>query len=639
MATTSRISARIAVCLAGALLTLPAAMAQPPAGGADDDGVQAMQPRDVDLYVEAVPGDLALGQAWTAPVPGQPYTTAMGRPVKIRGVASLALAGKTLSVTVTSRQKKEPPGPPDQGCPAGTQEMDTGAQTMSDQTRPQPPTVLQVDIRNSGTFETVYTPSVTGTHQILANAGTVDAKSEFDVVDPVTLCEPLSPKEIEQEARQLSETTYQTVDLVDQHIQALPDSPAKDEFKNKLGELRKAMQSAQPRGQAPGWVKSIEPFNRLRSLSPRIRQAGEPLRRQLSEWRNKARQSNQQSKQMLAKLQHGNVVCDQLDIVINALKFVDFSLGLVTTPGQLIEGWLKENVPTKLIGQISGADKVPAVQQTIESLWKFSLTYASGWSGLALPKVANDLVGYAANRYFDRYCQTFTGPVAAEMKGVVSKIGAPWWWFRIKTSGLLILRYPKGATGAAIPLSGELIGNASLFKSKDDAIRVLFPKFAKGTVFHQTRIEPLAGNMLNDGDYSGYDPGSIMMDKGGTMVRSLAPAFFRIPVRGELRGDRLRIELQPAVVDFKDKYTTVRQVTLSPLSMFPNVTDYELPYPGAHTIFQRAFNDGPAEFVVTRIGAKKDVMQIKQHFTRQRDTNRTHGEFSVDVTACNPSCP
>ncbi|MGO4779638.1 hypothetical protein AB4084_29615, partial [Lysobacter sp. 2RAB21] len=138
-----------------------------------------------------------------------------------------------------------------------------------------------------------------------------------------------------------------------------------------------------------------------------------------------------------------------------------------------------------------------------------------------------------------------------------------------------------------------------------------------------TRIEPLAGNMLNDGDYAGYDPGSIMMDKGGTMVRSLAPAFFRIPVRGELRGDRLRIELQPAVMDFKDKYTTVRQVTLSPLSMFPNVTDYELPYPGAYTIFQRAFNDGPAEFVVTRVGAKKDVMQIKQHFARQRDTNRT----------------
>ncbi|MGO1068189.1 hypothetical protein [Lysobacter sp. CA199] len=643
MARISRTRARIgiAIGLTCALLTAAIATAWGQERADDgDDATQGMQQRDVELHVEAVPGDLALGQAWNPPVPGEPYTTAMGRPVKIRGVASLSLAGKTLSVTVTSRQKKEPPSPPDQGCPAGTDKIDTGgAEIMSDQTRPQPPTTLQVPIRNSGTFETIYTPSVTGTHQILASAGAVSGKTEFDVVDPVAPCEPLSPKQIEQHAKQLVETTYQTVDLVDQRVQALPDSPAKDEFKKKLDELRKAIQAAQPRGQAPDWVKSIEPFNRLRSLHPRIREAAEPLGRELRDWQEKAKQSEQQSKQMLAKLEHGNLVCDQLDIVINALKFVDFTLGLVTTPKDLIKGWLMENVPTKLIGLVTGADKTPGYQQSIESAWKLGLTFTDQRTGFALPKLVNDAVGYLVNRVFDRYCQTFTGPVVAEMKGTVSKLGTPWWWFQIKANGVLILRYPKDATGASIALSGELIGNASSFKSKDDAIRVLFPKFANGTVYDQTRIEPLAGNALSDGDYSGWDPGSIMMDKGGTMVRSLAPAFFRIPVRGDLRGDRLRIELQPAVMDFKNKSTKVEQVTLSPLSPFPNVTVYELPYPGAFTIFNRAFNDGPVEFTVTRVGANKDVMQIKNKFTRQRDTNRTHGEFTVDVTACNPSCP
>ncbi|WP_242112404.1 hypothetical protein [Luteimonas aquatica] len=610
------------------------------AGGDGGDAANGFESRDVVIYLEAVPGNLPLGQPWTPPIPGKPYTTAMGKPVKLRGVAALALAGKTLSITVTSRQAKEPPGPPDQGCPAGTRELDTGAQTMSDQTRPQPPTTLQARIANSGTFETVYTPIVTGTHSVVATLGADRGKTEFDVAEPPgSLCEPLSPTEIAQDAKQVAETAYQALDLVEQRIATLPDSPAKDEFKRKLGTLRKTMESAQPRGQAPGWVKSIEPFNRLRSLSPRIRKAAEPLGRQLREWQAKAKQSNGQARQALARLQHGNVVCDQLDVVINALKFVDFSMGLLATPAELIKGWLVENVPTKLVGQAMGTGRMPpAIQQTIESTWKLCLTSVDGWAGLALPKVVNDLVGYASNRYFDKYCQAFTGPVSGSMYGVVSKAGTPWWKFRIRINGQLILRYPRHAAGAAIALSGELIGNASQFKSKDRAIQVLFPKFAKGVAFSEVRVEPLA-NPLNDGDYSGWDPGSIMIDKGGTMARSLAPAFFRIPVRGDLRGDRLRIELQPAVMDFKDEAATVRQVALSPLSPIPNVIVYDLPYPGAFTIFQRAFNDGPAEFAVTRVGARKDILQIKQTFARQRDRGKTHGEYSVDVLACNPACP
>ena len=71
----------------------------------------------------------------------------------------------------------------------------------------------------------------------------------------------------------------------------------------------------------------------------------------------------------------GNVVCDQIDIIINGLKFCDFYLSLVTTPGKFFVDWAKENGPTKLVSMIPPTRRTPATQQAIESAWKGFVTF------------------------------------------------------------------------------------------------------------------------------------------------------------------------------------------------------------------------------------------------------------------------
>ena len=207
-----------------------------------------------------------------------------------------------------------------------------------------------------------------------------------------------------------------------------------------------------------------------------------------------------------------------------------------------------------------------------------------------------------------------------------------------------MLRYPRNAKGDAIALTGEFLGNATSFKSWDNAVPVLFPTLAMGTVFRTLRFEPfamndfgallknpLAGSALPD-----PNPITTTIEQGGLITRYvMTPAFYRVPVRGDLRGDTLRIELQPAALDFDDRRVKVVQVLLPVLRLWPTVNDYALPYKGAHFILTRAMNDGPAEFKVERTG---DALSIERSFDRERKTAENTGYYVLKVKACNPAC-
>lgn len=617
--------------------------------------------QQVQIYLDISVADTPEGSVTP---PGEKSVTVPGKAVKISGITSRDLAGKMLRITVTPPQKPDPPTPdPESKCP---DTKDEASSKVIELFKPEKPTVLDAEVGQSGRFEVTFTPKATGTHDVEANGGdgAFHGRAEFEVteVELEEQCEEVPQEEIEETTAELSDVICEAVDALETRVKELPPSPAKDELAKKLKEVASEIKEAQPCGEAPIWVNGTYHLKKLQKDVPALRPAVAPAVRQIKKWLDGAKQARSEARKALANITQGNVVCDQLDVIVNGLKFVDFYLGLIIKPAKFLGDWAKENIPTKLVGLIPAVGQTPAAKDAVELGWKGVTSYepkrekgkikisAKGFDRtLAAGKMVNGVVAYAASRIFEALCQTFQGPVTGTMSADFVREGSHdiWWQYSIGITGQLILRYPKNAKGDVIALTGEFVGNAQSIKSWDNAVPVLFPGLAQGTVFRTMRIEPIVMDTFpyvyeknlgvsNSQAVPDFNPIKSTIDQGGLITQFvMTPAFFRVPVKAELREKTLRLELQKAAVDFDDLRVKVIQIVLPVLSLWPEVIDYALPYKGAHFIMTRAMNDGPVEFEVTREG---ETMKITKVFTRERQTAETKGIYKLTINACNPGC-
>lgn len=649
--------------MAGSLLLLPIRFAS-----AQEPAAENMSEVPIYVTVEAPePGPGSAPLAGSAAI----VKTLPGVAVRIRGVADKAFAGKQLEIVVTPPQQPEDDVNPEAGEECAATESPAKLVGGTGKLGPEPPTRLSAMVQPSGTFEVSYTPRAYGEHEVEVGSGSGQTgETGFEVVEPPEAgCgAPLRPK-LEPEGRKLAQNVSELASAVCDKQAELPPSPAVEEAGAKCEALEKALAEAVPPGSSPPWVNALDHLADLRRLGPEMRAASAGLVSRLEGWERTASEANQKFDGALASVTRGNVVCDQIDIIINGLKFCDFYLSMVTTPGKFFVDWAKENVPTKLVSMIPAARRTPATQQAIESAWKGFVTFqpsqakltgmpgASGAekfsAGYEFARGAQtmlfDLSQYVANRFFEKYCQQFQGPVSGTMSAEFYHQGQAWWRYTIEIQGQLTLRYPKDAAGDAIALTGEFTGNAVKFRSWDD-IRVKFPE-ARGSIFQSLRREPLtlgavavmgdsrfAGTKIAGQEVPSFNPLTTTLDKGGPIVKGLlTPAFFRIPVRGDLRGEDLRLEVQSPVMDFKDPRVDVTTVLLSVLSLRPHVVKYSLPYKDAHWVITSAMDarTAPVEFKVSRRGA---AMTLERTFHRDKPNAATRGVYDLSVKACNPGC-
>jgi hypothetical protein len=579
--------------------------------------------------------------------PFEKVKTVPGHPVKISGVAALDLAGRSVSITVTPPQKPgDPPGPEAESkCP----DDEDPKLIKHGRIKPEPPTTVSVKISSSGTFETTYTPQVEGEHEVLASGGGHRGEASFEVEELETEeCEDI-PEEVIQEAQEISRGVCLMVEVIRRKIEDLPASPAKDEFREKLKEFEQELKRKPACGDPPDWAAGIGAINGMHKVSPHTRKVTKKVVHQFKTWLGSARQINQQRPEVQSQLEAGNVLCDQLDIIINGLKFVDFMMNFLSGPKEFFSGFAKETLPMQLISAIPPMKRTPFAQSSLESLWKI-VNNLPGKEGderrMARLKIGLDLTTLATSGLFLLFCQQFTGPVTGTMDAEFREEGYLWWTYSIKFEGTLVLRYPKSAKGNQIPLTGEFYGNGNTFKSWDQAIPVLHPELAMGAIFKSWRLEPFGsgdvGNPFQGGKVGGYElpdlnPVTVTIEKGGLITKSIfTPAFFRVPVRGDLREDTIVVELKPAAKDFDDLRAKAFHIIGSVQgSLMPHFVSYALPYKGAHFILGRAMNDGPAEF---KIEKGKDVMTIDRKFKRERSADETKGTYTLSIRACNPGC-
>jgi hypothetical protein len=241
--------------------------------------------------------------------------------------------------------------------------------------------------------------------------------------------------------------------------------------------------------------------------------------------------------------------------------------------------------------------------------------------------LAGDVVAYANERLFSQYCEKFEGGFTATMLAHFYSKPAPdgtiteWWTYSTAIKGKLVLRYPKGASGAAVALSGQLEGGATHFTYKENVFST-----------------ELYGAMIKGGYYGVKDVAPAATDNGeGGFVNALAsPTSFYIPVTGQYAGGRITIAMGDARTDFNESYTrgyTFYAVIAPTTLMLPVMGHFTLAYTNAHFLLNHVIK---GDYTVERQGQS---MVIRKVARQEFPANQNLAVYTIDLKACNPGCP
>jgi hypothetical protein len=242
-------------------------------------------------------------------------------------------------------------------------------------------------------------------------------------------------------------------------------------------------------------------------------------------------------------------------------------------------------------------------------------------------KLAGDVAAYANDQLFAKHCQKFQGKFTATMTAhFYSKntdkdgLHIEWWTFSTAIEGLLTLRYPKGAEGKAVALSGEYEGGATRFTYKEDVFNSgLFGVMAKGGKVQVLDVPPAATDNAS----------------GGMVNAMTSPTSFYVTVTGQMTDGTVTLTLGDARTDFNDTYTRAHTVyvIVAPTTLgIPIVGHFSLPYMNAHFILDHI---GKGDFPVQQSG---EAMSISRQQNKTLPGPGNQAEYTIDLKACNPAC-
>jgi hypothetical protein len=236
--------------------------------------------------------------------------------------------------------------------------------------------------------------------------------------------------------------------------------------------------------------------------------------------------------------------------------------------------------------------------------------------------LTTDLVTYANEKFFARYCAKFEGSFSATMAAYFYAKGydKDWWHFSIAIKGKLTLRYPKDASGNVVPLSGQFEGGATNFG------------YAESVWTNSDLYKIAKGGLLGHKDTA--PPVPTDSGKGGVLASLASPTSFYIPVSGQYANGKVTFKLEDARTDFNKEYVKGHTffVVVSPLTMGVLIPGhFSLPYMDAHFLMGHFVFDYP-------VVQGKDSMTIEKHDVQDRPGPGNKAHYTLTLKACNPGC-
>jgi len=430
-------------------------------------------------------------------------------------------------------------------------------------------------------------------------------------------------------------------------VPTLPDNPAKDELKQRLDDIQGERRRARNSQAAVRDV--LEPIRQFAAGDPALRPLLRLPAQALDDWTQRSADERQRIVNQLAASRRANVTCEQLERVIEGFKLAGALAKALYEPLALITDPLKElakNVtqkvatpalqklhlaPEKLRGLL---DKLAEHKESLETAVGKAYGHAESASksrqGL-LDKLAG-AAAWLAGKVFDRFCERFSGPFDGRMSAefFAQKGGEKWWEYTLRLKGQLDLRYAKNSmAGAATEVNGEFTGQAVDFTLKEDAIRVGWPKLtASARLFKRAALPVpwLFGTPLPE------DPRGVEIE-GKAAAVLVKPYSFMVPVQGTLVDDVLSLRFGSATHDFTASARVV-YVIVSPLSLVPVATAFELPYKDAGFFFLRV---GKGEAVRLPVKRSAKAMSIRETIETDKGNAIAKGRYALTLDLCNPA--
>ena len=323
--------------------------------------------------------------------------------------------------------------------------------------------------------------------------------------------------------------------------------------------------------------------------------------------------------------------CDNMAMVEEAFTALTWAMGVTGKLASTLINWANSKGTPAAVKAASGGEMSPAAEAAIASASKAAIkVYTSGklnWAKTAMAAY-KDLLQYLSSEVFDVYCEQFEGPMTAKLVVTFNHNGRPYLKYSISLAGKLVANFAKEAGVTRIPIKGHIEGNATHFGLSEN-FDVLSDMVEAKTGMGRMSVMRF---MPQPAPY---------VEALGMVARMAMPAYFNIPVSGDLVGDKLTLRLEPAAIDFTPALNKGKLVMIWTLKLPPfiHVETATLPLQNAHFILARGIVEPAPQFPITvDMGAKRSV--ISRRFTRDHKdpAKGIRVQFDVNIKACNPSC-
>jgi hypothetical protein len=481
---------------------------------------------------------------------------------------------------------------------------------------------LTATVGNDGTYSATFsTTKSVGQYRVDAVApdGKGRATTTFTVVGADAI-----PAAVADEAKQLIAAVDKAIDAARDGLAAQPMSPAKQQAEERIATAKSEL------AKAPAQMGILE--QQMTKVFTARAKVTEPMpdwdeyETQLDKWKDDAEAARQRLEQQAEATRAAAKGCAELDQYYEMLTAASDVLKLAKTPVDLSLGFWKSKAIDGIANRTtdprdySKAEKFAYVQAM-----KLGVAALEGPAGVmkAIPGFLLDAAKYLHQEFFAMYCTKFEGPVKGVFVGEsFTRMGEPFIDYTITIDGKMVLMHDKRApANKPIAVEGFVEGNGQ-FEVRDNpnVIGRLIP----GTVLFHKVVSP---------------PGIGYWNDFGQGLKSFAPNYFRVPLRGVMAGDSilLSMPMQSAVTDFGPAIRGRTIWVAIPLGgMIPQIIDSPFELQKAHPIIERVVRRHP----VLKLSTSSGFVMAQGKFSRDTTSaDRTaHVTTTLTLKACRPQC-
>lgn len=408
--------------------------------------------------------------------------------------------------------------------------------------------------------------------------------------------------EVEQLSSELDKRTKALVTFVKTTAAALPPSPERDDLVQKAQQVEQQATAAN--------LPPVKVLSELKKLVPQKSDVSSPdaaVFKELGDWVPEAEEAIDRIDRSRI-LEKPAPLCETINTAIEGAKFAAYAFSisskLLTT---LVKITVDKGIPAIVehLG-FQGPDATAMSYGLKVSGEGVHGAVAAVTAGMTL---LTDWVEIAAKVMFNRYCGSFDGPLDVTMTMVWNEGSQPWLKYGVRLAGRLRLRFPKESpAGKPVYLTGELEGNATNFTFWEDvtiaeglprSILILERRWLAPIPFKNSTASPL--------DF-------------GMVARAVTPAYFNVPVIGEMTGDTVKMQFKEARADFSAAVSNrLLFVVMTPL--MPDYKLFTFPIQKAHWILSKGFSD---PCILTVDGAQgQKAIRLKQSAAHRETSNKS----------------